>query len=97
MAKEIFSAEDEELFKRLQAKKKRVQRAEADFLSEADKRKDELLSRWGASPMSDTYDSKWSDIMRLYGATDENDLYEFIIRERSIQVYQEKHLGMQEG
>lgn len=59
MAKEIFTAEDEKLFKRLQAKKKRVQRAEADFLSEADKRKDELLARWGVSQVSDTYDSKW--------------------------------------
>lgn len=31
----------------LEAKQKRIKRADAKFLKEADARKDELLSRWG--------------------------------------------------
>ncbi len=40
---------DKELqtFRALEAKQKRIKRADAKFLKEADARKDELLSRWG--------------------------------------------------
>lgn len=35
------------LLRELEAKQKRIKRADAKFLKEADARKDELLSRWG--------------------------------------------------
>ena len=48
------------LLRELEAKQKRIKRADAKFLKEADARKDELLSRWGipyeieqASPSAD--------------------------------------------
>ncbi len=44
---EKMSAKELETLKALQAKQKRVQRAEAEFFEEADARKDELLARWG--------------------------------------------------
>ncbi len=47
---ERFTSEERELLKKLQAKEKRIKRAEkadARFIEEADRRKDELLMRWG--------------------------------------------------
>lgn len=44
---EKMSKKEQEMLRALQAKAKRVQRAEAEFLREADARKEELLARWG--------------------------------------------------
>ena len=46
---EKMSKKEQEMLRALQAKAKRVQRAEAEFLREADARKEELLERWGLS------------------------------------------------
>ncbi len=46
---EKMSKKEQEMLRALQAKAKRVQRAEAEFLREADSRKEELLERWGLS------------------------------------------------
>ena len=46
---EKLSQKEREMLRALQAKAKRVQRAEAEFLREADSRKEELLERWGLS------------------------------------------------
>lgn len=46
---EKMSKKEREMLLALQAKAKRVQRAEAEFLREADSRKEELLERWGLS------------------------------------------------
>lgn len=44
---EHMSEKELEQLRALQAKQKRVQRAEQEFFEEADKRKEELLARWG--------------------------------------------------
>lgn len=46
---EKMSKKEQEMLHALQAKAKRVQRAEAEFLREADAKKEELLERWGLS------------------------------------------------
>lgn len=46
---EKMTRKEQELLRELQAKAKRVKRAEDDFFKEADSRKNELLSRWGLS------------------------------------------------
>ena len=46
---EKMTQKERETLLALQAKAKRVQRAEEEFLREADARKDELLERWGLS------------------------------------------------
>lgn len=46
---EKMSKKEQEMLRALQAKAKRVQRAEAEFLREVDSRKEELLERWGLS------------------------------------------------
>lgn len=43
---EKMSDKELQQLRNLQAKQKRIQRHEADFLREADSRKDELLDRW---------------------------------------------------
>ena len=52
--KERMTDKERETLKALQAKEKRVQRAEAEFLAEADERKEELLKRWGIVPQKST-------------------------------------------
>ncbi len=52
--REKMTEKEREQLKALQAKEKRVQRAEADFLQEADERKDELLKRWGIVSQKNT-------------------------------------------
>ncbi len=44
---ERMTQKELEQLRALQAKQKRVQRAELEFFDEADRRKEELLSRWG--------------------------------------------------
>ena len=44
---EKLSKAEAEMLAKLKAKKARVERADRAFLLEADKRRDELLSRWG--------------------------------------------------
>ena len=64
MNHETMSTEEMNLLRQLQAKQKRIQRAsksDARFLSEADKRKDELLARWGLSSVSDMSSSNTDD------------------------------------
>ena len=46
---EKMSKKEQEMLRALQTKAKRVQRAEAEFLREADSRKEELRERWGLS------------------------------------------------
>jgi hypothetical protein len=64
MNHETMSTEEMNLLRQLQAKQKRIQRANKSdirFLNEADKRKDELLVRWGLSSVSDMSSSNTDD------------------------------------
>ena len=67
----------------LQAKQKRVQRAEAAFLRDADERKEELLRRWGVT-------DRLSEAATLIG-TDPDALYEWIVRDDQVRYYRQHH------
>lgn len=66
---EKMSIAEKKTLNDLQAKWKRVQRAEAEFLKEADSRKDELLVRWGAA------DNSSSSKQGLFAEKEEADLF----------------------
>lgn len=67
----------------LQAKQKRVQRAEAEFFKEADFRKDELLERWSVS-------DRLADAAQMIG-TDPSTLYDWITSEEQITYFKKRH------
>lgn len=62
---EKMSAKEKQLLRELQAKEKRARRAEADFLKEADSRREELLERWG-------YSDRLYTVAASGGASDDN-------------------------
>lgn len=67
----------------LQAKQKRVQRAEAEFFKEADLRKAELLERWDVS-------DKLAEAADMIG-TDPDTLYAWITSEEQITYFRKRH------
>lgn len=67
----------------LQAKQKRVQRAEAEFFKEADLRKDELLERWDVS-------DRLAEAADMIG-TDPSALYDWITSEEQIAYFKKRH------
>lgn len=67
----------------LQAKQKRVQRAETEFFKEADLRKDELLERWDVS-------DRLADAAKMID-TDPSTLYEWITSEEQIAYFKKRH------
>lgn len=67
----------------LQAKQKRVQRAETEFFKEADLRKDELLERWEVS-------DRLADAAQMIG-TDPDTLYAWITSEEQVSYYRKRH------
>ena len=67
----------------LQAKEKRVARAEAEFLKEADKRKNELIQRWN---MSDRMQKAAAKI-----GTDPETLFKWIVSDEAIQLFHRTH------
>lgn len=76
-----------EQLKALQAKQKRVQRANEDFMKEADARKEELLSRWGAQ-------NKWAKLAQKIG-TDEDSLYRWVSSEKQIAFFKNSNMQHQ--
>lgn len=66
----------------LQAKQKRVQRAESEFFKEADLRKDELLERWKVS-------DRLVEAAEKIG-TDADTLYEWITSEEELDYFRKK-------
>lgn len=71
------------LLRELQAKQKRAQRAEADFLKEADDRKEVLLERWGVT-------DKLSEAATIIGTTSE-ELYAWITSDEQVGYYRRRH------
>lgn len=71
------------LLHELQAKQKRAQRAEAEFLKEADSRKEDLLERWKVK-------DRLADAAEKIGTTPE-ELYDWITSEEQISYYRRKH------
>lgn len=67
----------------LQAKQKRVQRAETEFFKEADLRREELLERWEVS-------DKLAEAAQMIG-TDPDTLYAWITSEEQIAYFRKRH------
>ena len=88
---EKMTASEKKMLRDLQAKEKRVMRAEAEFLNEADSRKDELLKRW---KMSD----RLEQAAELVG-TDSDTLFAWITSDIQVRYFSLKHpqlLGIDE-
>lgn len=71
------------MLRELQAKQKRAQRAEAEFMKEVDSRKEELLERWGVS-------DRLSEAATIIG-TNSEDLYAWITSEEQVGYYRRRH------
>ena len=67
----------------LQAKQKRVQRAEQEFLKEADSRKDELLERWNVQ-------DQLKQAADLIG-TDKDTLFAWVTSDEQMAFYRRRH------
>lgn len=84
MAAEKMTQKELDMLHALQAKQKRVQRAEEDFLKEADSRRDELLSRWGQP-------DRLQEAADLIG-TDADTLYGWITSDDQVAFFRRKHM-----
>ena len=80
---EKMTAAELKLLHELQAKQKRAQRAEVEFLKEADSRKTELLERWGVT-------DSLSEAATIIGTTAE-ELYAWITSDEQISYYRKRH------
>lgn len=83
MAYEHMTKKEIEQLHALQAKQKRVQRAEEEFLKEADARKAELAARWG---MSDRM-QKAAEIID----TDIDALFDWITSDAQVAFFRRNH------
>lgn len=83
MATEKMTKKELDTLRSLQAKQKRVQRAEEEFLKEADSRRDELINRWGES-------DRLQEAAARVG-TDADTLFDWITSEDQIAFFQRKH------
>lgn len=83
MAAEKMTKKELETLRALQAKQKRVQRAEEEFLREADSRRDELMERWGQS-------DRLTEAAGRIG-TDAEALFDWITSPEQVAFYRKKH------
>lgn len=81
---EKMSNKERETLLALQAKAKRVQRAEEDFFREVDERRDEILDRFCAK-------DRLQDAAALIG-TDADSLFEWILSDDHVYLYRQ-HLS----
>ena len=84
MATEKMTQKELEMLRTLQAKQKRVQRAEEEFFKEADSRRNELLERWEKS-------DRLQEAADRIG-TDADTLYDWITSDEQIAFFRRKHL-----
>lgn len=80
---EKMTAKEKQMLRELQAKEKRVQRAEAEFFKEADARKEELLERWN-------HPDRLQAAADLVG-TDADTLLGWITSEPQVEYFRRKH------
>lgn len=80
---EKMTAAEKRQLRDLQAKEKRVMRAEAEFLKEADARKEELIQRW---KLSDRLDRA----AELVG-TDSDTLFDWITSDIQVRYFRARH------
>ncbi len=83
---EKMSDRERQLLLDLQAKAKRVSRAEAEFLEEADSRQKELLQRWSVK-------DRLQQAAEQIGTSSE-ELYQWITSDQQIHFYRRAH-GME--
>ena len=84
MATERMTQKELDMLHALQAKQKRVQRAEEEVFKEADSRSDELLERWG-------HPDRLQEAADLIG-TDADTLYGWITSDDQVAFFRRKHL-----
>lgn len=84
---EKMTQAEKKMLRELQAKEKRVQRAEADFYKEADLRKEELIERWEIKDMM----KEAAEIVK----TDPDTLFRWITSDSQISFFRKKHLSNQ--
>ena len=80
---EKMTEAEREKLKELQAKYKRVQREEAQFLKDADDNKEMLMDRWHL-------DDRLHRAAEMYGIS-ADDLYAWITRQSQIDFYHRQH------
>ena len=80
---EHMTQKELETLRNLQAKQKRVQRAEEEFLKESDLRKDELIARWNIK-------DRLTSAAEIIG-TDAETLYAWITSEPQVSYFQRHH------
>ena len=80
MALEKLTQKELETLRELSAKQKRIARAEKQFLSEADSRKEELLKRWGIN-------DDLSFIADLYYGVSKEELRSFITSDNQVNYF----------
>ena len=80
---EKMSDRELQMLRDLQAKQKRVQRAEEEFFREVDSRREELLNRWNIQ-------DRLSVAAERIG-TDSDTLYEWIVSEPQITYFHRTH------
>lgn len=80
---EHMTEKELEQLRALQAKQKRVARAEEEFMKEVDARKDELLSRWD-------HEDRLQQAAEVIG-TDADTLYAWITSEPQVAYFKRNH------
>lgn len=80
---EKMSEAELKTLRELQAKQKRAQRAEAEFMKEADTRKEELMERWSVT-------DRLAEAANIIGTTPD-DLYAWITSEEQISYFRRRH------
>lgn len=80
---EKMTERERKMLLELQAKAKRVQRAEEEFFKNADERRDDLLARWAIR-------DRLQDAAERIG-TDADTLYAWITSDRQIEFFRRAH------
>lgn len=81
---EKMTESERQKLKDLQAKAKRVERAEKDFWANVEERKDEILAKYGQT------DNRLEQIAAVYGCS-VDELISYIISERQVSYYKNTH------
>lgn len=85
---EKMTQKERQTLKELSAKAKRIERAEKQFLSDADERKEELLARWNIKTDSG---KELEEIAILYYGISAVELREWITSDRQVEYYKLRH------
>lgn len=83
---EKMTAKEEEQYRILSAKKKRIAREKEQFMRDVDEAKSEILAHWGIAPA----DKDWKAAADMYGVSEE-ELYLHITSSQQVDYYRRTH------